>query len=78
MANRVKVTLGRTIQTAQFESLRVDVGVELDVDDDVESIDDTFAAANSICNDELDAALAAGREKAQQENHNGSRRTRRD
>lgn len=33
MADRVKVSLGRTINAGNFESIRVDIGMETDVKD---------------------------------------------
>ena len=32
--NRVKISYGRTIQSAPFESIRLDVSIEKDIEDD--------------------------------------------
>ncbi len=48
MTKRVRIQYGRTIQTAPYESLRLDVAIEKDVPDDEAVIDAVNKSVNGL------------------------------
>ena len=48
MPRRVKVSYGRTCQSAPYESIRLDVAIEKDVEDDANLLDEVNKSVNSL------------------------------
>ena len=48
MPRRVKVSYGRTCQSAPYESIRLDVAIEKDVEDDAILLDEVNKSVNSL------------------------------
>lgn len=45
---RVRVSYGRTVQSAPYESIRLDVAIEKDVNDDDDLLDQVDKSANGL------------------------------
>ena len=45
---RVRISYGRTIQSAPFESIRLDVAIEKDVEDDGHLMDEVTKSVNGL------------------------------
>ena len=48
MPKRVRVSYGRTCQSAPYESIRLDVAIEKDVEDDAILLDEVNKSVNSL------------------------------
>jgi hypothetical protein len=45
---RVKISYGRTIQSAPFESIRLDVAIEKDIEDDANILQEVDKSVNGL------------------------------
>lgn len=48
MLRRVKVSYGRTCQSAPFESIRLDVAIEKDIEDDATLLEEIDKSVNGL------------------------------
>ena len=48
MLRRVKISYGRTIQSAPYESIRLDVALEKDIEDSAQALEEVDKSVNGL------------------------------